>query len=277
MLGRILEHKRGEVAGLDEAGLRGAAEGAARPRAFLDQPTPLPSLSERERGIYVSSGLVGTVQQWPRLIAEVKRASPSRGVLAPDMDEVEIARLYADNGAAAISVLTDEKFFLGKLRTLRAIRDAGITLPLLRKDFILTRTQVYETRAAGADAMLLIAAALPDDGELAELHALALDLGLTPLVEVHTAAEVERVLVLPGLRLVGINNRDLGTFNVTLETTERLRPLIPPEVAVVAESGIFTRADMARLGAAGVQAVLVGEALVTAGDVEGKVRELALK
>ena len=266
MLERILEHKRGEIARLDEAGLRRAAEGRPNP------PTPFPG---REGGDLVPSGLEGTRQGWPRLIAEVKRASPSRGVLAPDMDAVEIARVYAANGAAAISVLTDEKFFQGKLGTLRAIRDAGITLPLLRKDFILTRAQVYETRAAGADAMLLIAAALPDDGELADLHALALELGLTPLVEVHTQAEVERVLKLPGLRLVGINNRDLGTFNVTLETTERLRPLIPPEVAVVAESGIVTRSDVARLGAAGVQAVLVGEALVTAGDVGAKVRELS--
>ncbi len=253
MLDRILAHKREEVAGLDEAALRRAAEASARPRDFLAPD--------------------GTA--WPRLIAEVKRASPSRGVLAPNMDEVEIARVYAANGAAAISVLTDEKFFLGKLETLHAIRAAGIALPLLRKDFILTRAQVYETRAAGADAMLLIAAALPDDGELAGLHALALGLGLTPLVEVHTQAEVERVLRLPGLRLVGINNRDLGTFTVTLETTERLRPLIPPGVAVVAESGIFTRSDVARLKAAGVQAVLVGEALVTAVDVDGKVRELA--
>lgn len=262
MLERILAHKREEAAGLDEAALRRAAEGRPNP------PAPFPS---REGG----DGRAGGRQQWPKLISEVKRASPSRGVLAPNMDEVEIARVYAANGAAAISVLTDEKFFLGKLGTLAALRAAGVALPLLRKDFILTRAQVYETRAAGADAVLLIAAALPDDGELSELHALALDLGLTPLVEVHTAAEAERVLTLTGLRLVGINNRDLGTFVVSLETTERLRPLIPPEVAVVAESGIFTAADVARLGRAGVDAVLVGEALVTAGDVALKVRELS--
>jgi indole-3-glycerol phosphate synthase len=192
------------------------------------------------------------------------------------LDVQEVAQIYAANGAAAISVLTDEKFFMGKLETLRALREAdGVGLPLLRKDFVLTRAQVYETRAAGADAVLLIAAALTDDGELADLHALALALGLTPLVEVHTAAEVERVLKLPGLRLVGINNRDLGTFNVSLETTERLRPLVPPGVAVVAESGIFTAVDVRRLGEVGVDAVLVGEALVTAGDIGGKVRELS--
>lgn len=257
MLPRILEHKRQEVAGLDELALRRAAE--ARPLP------PAPFLAPQ----------AADADGWPRLIAEVKRASPSRGLLAPNMDEVDIARVYASNGAAAISVLTDEKFFLGRLSTLAALRAAGVTLPLLRKDFVLTRAQVYETRAAGADAVLLIAAALLDDGELADLHALALALGLTPLVEVHTAAEVHRVLRLAGLRLVGINNRDLGTFVVSLDTTEQLRPLIPPEVAVVAESGIFTRADVARLGAAGVQAVLVGEALVTASDIGAKVRELS--
>jgi indole-3-glycerol phosphate synthase len=273
MLKQILEHKRGEVAGLDEAASRRAAEAAAQPKAFLGRPNlPAPI---REAGDVESGGRQALKPAWPRLIAEVKRASPSRGVLAPHLDEVEIAQVYAANGAAAISVLTDERFFLGKLETLKRLRAAGVALPLLRKDFILTRAQVYETRAAGADAVLLIAAALTDDGELAELHALALGLGLAPLVEVHTAAEVERALKLPGLRWVGINNRDLGTFAVSVETTERLRPLIPPEVAVVAESGIFTAADVARLARAGAQAVLVGEALVTAGDIALKVRELS--
>jgi indole-3-glycerol phosphate synthase len=272
MLGRILEHKRGEAAGLDEARLRRAAE--ERPT----HPAPFPHFASlrgpgpaREGHDEAAGG-----QGWPWLIAELKRASPSRGVFAPDADLEALARVYAANGAAAISVLTDEKFFMGKLETLTRLREApDVGLPLLRKDFILTRAQVYETRAAGADAVLLIAAALPDDGELGDLHALALDLGLTPLVEVHSRKEVERVLGLPGLRLVGINNRDLGTFAVSLETTERLRLLIPPEVSVVAESGIFTRADVARLGRAGAQAVLVGEALVTAEDVGAKVRELA--
>jgi indole-3-glycerol phosphate synthase len=191
----------------------------------------------------------------------------------------QLAELYAANGAAAISVLTDEKFFLGSLETLLNVRALNLQfsnspIPLLRKDFILTSAQLYETRAAGADAVLLIAAALRD-AELRDLHALALELGLTPLVEVHTAEEVARVLRVPHLQLVGINNRDLTTFQVTLDTTARLRPLIPENIPVVSESGIFTAADVQRLAALKVAAVLVGEALVTAEDVGAKVRELA--
>jgi indole-3-glycerol phosphate synthase len=196
-------------------------------------------------------------------------------MLAPHLDMHELARLYADNGAAALSVLTDEHFFLGRLETLKDLRRAPEHLPpLLRKEFILSPAQVYETRAAGADAVLLIAAALPGD-ELEALHTLALGLGLTPLVEVHTQAEVERVARLPGLQLVGINNRNLENFDVDLKTTVRLRPHVPPGVRVVSESGIFTSADVARLAAVGVDAVLVGEALVTASDIAAKVRELS--
>lgn len=254
MLTEILAHKRTEIARLDLASLRHAAADAPAPRPFLPplaQPGPV------------------------RLIAEIKRASPSKGLLAPHLDLHQIARLYADNGAAAISVLTDEKYFLGHLTYLRDLRASPHPLPpLLRKDFILSPVQVYETRAAGADAMLLIAAAL-DDAELFDLHALALDLGLTPLVEVHTRPELDRILPLPGLRLVGINNRDLGTFRVTLATTEALRPTIPPGLTVVSESGIFTAADVARLAALPIDAVLVGEALVTAPDIGAKVRELS--
>lgn len=257
MLAKILDHKRAEIADLDEAALRRAAEAAPAPRPFL------PPMARTHIA----------------LIAELKRASPSRGLLAPHLDLEEIARLYAANGAAAISVLTDTEFFLGKLETLTALRQAADPLPpLLRKDFILTAAQMYQTRAAGADAVLLIAAALPDDGALADLHALALGLGLTPLVEVHTEAELMRVLRLPDLKLVGINNRDLGTFTISLTTTERLCPLVPAGLPVVAESGLFTAADVARLAAAGVTAVLVGEALVTAGTtshIAGKVRELS--
>ena len=166
---------------------------------------------------------------------------------------------------------------LGRLDTLRALRlTHHISLPLLRKDFILSPAQIYETRAAGADAVLLIAAALPDDAELADLHALALDLGLTPLMEVHTLSELERILRLPRLKLVGVNNRDLTTFNVSLETTAQLRPHVPAGIGVVSESGIFTAEHIARLAALGVNAALVGEALVTAADIGAKVRELAL-
>ena len=254
MLPKILDHKRSEIGRLDAASLRHEAADAPWPRPFL------PPLAERGR---------------VRLIAEIKRASPSRGLLAPHLDIHQIARLYAGNGAAAISVLTDVKFFLGSLDDLRDLRASADPLPpLLRKDFILAPAQVYETRAAGADAMLLIAAAL-DDAALFDLHALALELGLTPLVEVHTRAELERVLPVPGLRLVGINNRDLGTFAISLDTTEALRPHIPAGLMVVSESGIFTAADVARLAALPVDAVLVGEALVTAPDIGAKVRELS--
>ncbi len=258
MLAEILAHKRLEIAALDAAALRRQAQDAPRPRPFL------PPLARPAGGASV------------RLIAELKRASPSRGLLRPRLDLNDLARLYAASGAAAISVLTDARFFLGSLDTLRAVRrDLPAGPPLLRKDFILAPAQLYETRAAGADAVLLIAAALTDDAELADLHALALELGLAPLVEVHSRPEVERVLRLPGLQLVGINNRDLATFDVRLETTARLRPHLPPGLRVVSESGIFTAADVARLAALAVDAVLVGEALVTASDIGEKVRELS--
>jgi indole-3-glycerol phosphate synthase len=148
-------------------------------------------------------------------------------------------------------------------------------LPLLRKDFIIHEIQLYESRANGADAILLIAAALTDNKHFADLHAIALELGLTPLVEVHDESETERALRLNDARLIGINNRNLATFDVSLETTERIRPLIPPEIAVVAESGIFNAMDVERLAQANVDAILVGEALVTAPDIAAKVRELS--
>ncbi len=256
-LTEILENKRLEIGGLDSREMRREAEAASAPRNF--------EAAVHRRG-----------SQPVRLVAELKRASPSRGALAPDLDLEAVAEKYAANGAAAISVLTDQKFFQGSLEMLRRLRfAAGCTVPLLRKDFILTPAQVYQSRANGADALLLIAAALLDDGELADLHALTLSLGLAPLVEVHNAAEVERALRLPGLRLVGINHRDLATFQVSLAVSGLLRPLIPTEVTVIAESGIFAAADVARVAAAGVDAVLVGEALVTAPDIAGKVRELS--
>jgi indole-3-glycerol phosphate synthase len=211
-----------------------------------------------------------------RLIAELKRASPSKGILAPHLDLFQVAEIYAQNGAAAISVLTDEKFFSGKLATLRQLRfEHKLKLPLLRKDFLIDEVQLYESRAHGADAVLLIAAALKDDRHFADLHALALELGLTPLVEVHNEEEVERALKLNDIRLIGINNRDLATFHVSLETTERLRSMIPSDIIVVAESGIFTASDVWRLAGARVNAILVGEALVTSQDIGAKVRELS--
>ena len=206
------------------------------------------------------------------LIAEVKHASPSRGVLIEPFEPVALARTYAAHGAAAISILTDGTFFQGSLDDLRAVRSA-VDLPLLRKDFTLDAYQLYEARAAGADAVLLIVAALPD-GLLADLHALAGELGLAALVEVHNAAELERALRLDP-RLVGINNRDLKTFTVSLETTATLAANVPADVTLVAESGIFSGADAARMGGMGARAVLVGEALVKAPDTAALVRELS--
>lgn len=258
ILAEIIAHKRTEIAALDLRALRRAAEAALAPRDF------------RAALIHRRSG------PGPRLIAELKRASPSKGILAPDVDLLEVAEIYAGNGAAAISVLTDNRFFMGKLETLRELRFGRKTdLPLLRKDFIIHGTQVYESRAHGADAILLIAAALPDDALFADLHAMALELGLTPLVEVHDESETERVLRLKDIGVVGINNRNLATFDVSLETTERLRPMIPPDVTVVAESGIFSAGDVGRLARANVDAVLVGEALMVSTDIGAKVRELA--
>src|SRR6185503_15996199 len=207
--------------------------------------------------------------------AELKRASPSKGILAPHLDLFQVADIYTQNGASAISVLTDEKFFMGSLETLRQLRFTNHPLPLLRKDFIIDEVQLYESRANGADAILLIAAALTDYKHFADLHACALSLGLTALVEVHDEAETERALKLKDVKLIGINNRNLATFDVSLETTEKLRPLIPSEIAVVAESGIFTASDVERLAKVHVDAILVGEALVTSDDIGAKVRELS--
>lgn len=264
ILAEILEHKRTQIAALDAKSLRRAAESSPLPRDFLAAISP----TLKEEG----SGVGGN----PRLIAELKRASPSKGILAPHLDLFQVADIYARNGASAISVLTDEKFFLGKLETLRELRFTRRSeLPLLRKDFIIDEVQLFESRANGADAVLLIAAALPDDQHFADLHALALELGLTPLVEVHDEVETERALKLRNIRLIGINNRNLATFDVSLETTERLRSMLPDDVAVVAESGIFTSQDVQRLAQIDIDAILVGEALITSEDIAAKVRELS--
>ena len=207
----------------------------------------------------------------PALIAEVKHRSPSRGILAPDFDPISLARTYAQNGAAAISVLTDERYFGGQLSYLRRISDLGLGIPLLRKDFIFDPYQVYEARAAGADAILLIAAAL-DSEQMQSLHRLALELGMTPLIEVHNLAELQLALNCEP-RLIGINNRNLHDFSVSLDTTLQLLPSIPHEVTVVSESGIRSQLDLELLAAAGVDAVLIGEALVTSSDAAYAVRE----
>jgi indole-3-glycerol phosphate synthase len=277
ILAEILTHKRTEMEALDARSLRRAAEAAPAPRDFLASVSPfsiaLSGATSVPRGTQSKRGEASGVS----LIAELKRASPSKGILAPHLDLFEVADIYTQNGASAISVLTDEKFFLGSLETLRKLRFSRKSeLPLLRKDFIIDEVQLYESRANGADAALLIAAALTDDQRLADLHALALELGLTPLVEVHNEAETERALKLKDVRLIGINNRNLDTFEVSLKTTERIRPMIPANITVVAESGIFTAQDVQRLAQANVDAILVGEALVTSEDIGAKVRELSV-
>jgi indole-3-glycerol phosphate synthase len=213
------------------------------------------------------------------LIAEVKKASPSKGVICENFDPVRIAKEYEAAGASCLSVLTDEKFFQGSLDYLRQIR-AAVQLPLLRKDFIIDERQILEAIEWGADAILLIVAIL-DDARLKKFHDLASEAGLAVLVEVHDEAELDRALAI-GAQLIGVNNRDLKTFTVDLATTERLaaklfqppapRPQTPK--LLVAESGIFTRADVERLKRCGSGAILVGESLMRGGDIPARVRAL---
>lgn len=207
------------------------------------------------------------------LIAEVKQASPSRGVLCPNFNPAELAITYAQGGASAISVLTEVNYFQGSIDHLAAIREV-VKLPLLRKDFIFDPYQVYETRAYGADALLLIVNILSQE-QLKELLATSHRLGLKCLVEVHHETEVARAL-LSGAEIIGINNRDLDTFAVDINTTGRLSPLIPRQKIVVAESGVKSRRDIEKLMGWRVNAVLIGEALVSANNILSKMKELML-
>ncbi|QSR83825.1 indole-3-glycerol phosphate synthase TrpC [Methylacidimicrobium sp. B4] len=205
------------------------------------------------------------------LIAEVKRASPSAGPIAPDCDPIQQALCYADAGAEAISVLTDAPFFSGSLEDLRQVR-AAVDLPLLRKDFILSPVQLYQSVLMGADAVLLIVAALSPP-ELRDLHALALDLALEPLVEVHDPAELDRALSIDA-KLIGINNRNLHTFSIDLAATERLVGSIPEDRVAVSESGIVSGNQAGHFRSLGVDAILVGEALMRSANPKAKVAEL---
>jgi len=206
-----------------------------------------------------------------RLIAEVKKASPSKGVIREDFDPATIARSYESSGASCISVLTEQKFFQGRLEYLDTLRKS-VALPLLRKDFIIDPYQIIEARAAGADAVLLIAACL-ERQQLEDLIGVARQLMLDVLVESHTYRELDKAL-LAGAVLVGINNRDLGTFTVDLQTTIDLMKDIPDDRTVVSESGIRTREDVVKLQRSGVDAILVGESLVREKDIEKKIKEL---
>ena len=248
----------------------------AREVAERAQHTPLRVLGERAQEQTPPRGFAAALRSRiaagePAVIAELKKASPSKGVLREEFDPNGIAHDYAAGGAAALSVLTDEKFFQGADRHLVEARSAS-GLPVLRKDFVIDAWQVYEARALGADCILLIVAAL-GDAQLNELAALATHLGMDVLVEVHDAAELERAAHLEPL-LLGINNRDLRTFDTTLDTTLGLLDRIPAGRTVITESGIHTRADVARMRAAGVHGFLVGEAFMRAERPGAKLREL---
>jgi indole-3-glycerol phosphate synthase len=210
-----------------------------------------------------------------KLIAEVKRASPSRGIIVPDFDPVSIARTYATNRVAAISILTETKFFQGSPLYLQAINRAlgEDRPPLIRKDFIYDPYQVYEARAFGADAFLLIAAILSPQS-LENLEKIGRQLNMASLVEVHNEREVDMALA-SGAEIIGVNNRDLRNFEVDLNTTLRLARHIPPDKILVSESGIKTRQDVARLRGCGVSAILVGESLLASGDIAAKIKELS--
>ncbi len=253
ILQAIVETKRTEIAALKPAAaeLRERAEAAPAARDFAGALAGGDSVS---------------------VIAEVKRRSPGAGAIRPDLDPADLASGYERSGAAAVSVLTDGPWFGGSLHDLAAVRDA-VPLPALRKDFTLEAIQVDEARAAGADAVLLIVRIL-DDAPLRDLRERAEGLGMAALVEVHDATELERALR-SGARVIGINNRDLRTFRTDLAVTEGLLERLPDEVVVVSESGIRTGDDVARLGKAGVDAVLVGESILKAPDPGAKVRELA--
>jgi indole-3-glycerol phosphate synthase len=228
-------------------------------KAIMERPMP-PDLAAALKGDSLS------------LIAEVKRASPSRGVIRADLDPVKLASTYAQGGAAAISVLTESRYFGGNQEDLEAIRRQLPNIPLLRKDFILNPYQIFESCAWGADAVLLIVAIL-DDAELEELLMLSHALGMQCLVEVHNEEELKRARA-HNIRIIGINNRDLDTMAVDLNVTRQLRPLIPPSCLAVSESGIKGRDDIQKLREWGINAVLIGEALVTASNVAAKIKEL---
>lgn len=247
---------------------------AARRADLVEAQRTVPLAALRARPLWAAPrrGFAAALRgRRPAVIAEVKKASPSKGVIRADFDPVAIARSYAAGGAAAISVLTEERYFQGSPAYLEAIR-AAVDLPLLRKDFIVDPYQVAEARAWGADAVLLIVAAL-DDAALRELQAAALELGLDVLVEAHDADEVARAAAI-GATLIGINNRNLRTFVTTLETAERLHGGIPADALAVAESGIETPADVARLRAAGYDVFLIGESLMRQPDPGAALRAL---
>jgi len=263
ILDKIVQTKREEIAQRSSVTpieqLKAAAAAQPRPRNFFTAVTRPPTKALN-------------------LIAEVKKASPSAGIIRADFDPVAIARAYAAAGADALSVLTDEKYFQGHLDYINAVR-AAVSVPVLRKDFIIDEYQVYESRAAGADAILLIAECL-EIGRLIDLQILATELNMTCLIEVHDMENLirvrDQVIGFPhrSYSLIGINNRDLRTFKTDLGTTLRLAELVENRNVLVSESGIHTREDVRRLASAGVRAILVGESLMRSDDIGAKIQEL---
>ena len=254
ILDEIVAHKRREIAAAQVA-----CPAAVLERHVADTPPA--------RNFFAALAGPGPI----RLIAEVKKASPSRGVIRQDFDPQAIARIYEAHGASCVSVLTDEQFFQGTLDDLREVKQS-VAVPVLRKDFILEQYQLLEARAAGADAVLLIAECL-DDCHLRSLHNEAVQLGMSPLVELYEPKNLPRVFD-AGATLIGINNRDLRTFETDLDHTLRMREQVPDECVLVAESGIRNRADVERLEAAGVDAILVGETLMASPDIGAAVNAL---
>ena len=252
-LAKIVAHKLEESLKLFESGMT-----ATFKAAIATRPQPL----SLKRALDAAPGTA--------IIAEIKRASPSKGDLAIGWDPVDLAIMYQENGAAAVSVLTERHYFKGDPDFIREMRPE-IDIPILRKDFILEPIQVYESAAMGADALLLIVNLL-NLGQLTALLLLTRSLGLEALVEVHTAEEMERALA-AGARLIGINHRDLNTFEMHMDRALELAPMAPPEVTLVAASGLHIRADLERLEAAGIRAFLIGETLVTSLDPGAKLRE----
>jgi indole-3-glycerol phosphate synthase len=274
ILDEILEQKRREVRDKKNArylaDLKGRIRDVSAPIGFYR------SLAGHPVSPSVGPGLPLLIPkgETPRLIAEVKKASPSRGVLREEFDPLAIARIYRDHGASALSVLTDQMYFQGSLDHLKAIREE-VALPALNKEFMVDEIQFYEARAYLADAVLLIVAALERSQLLDFYHLARQELGLDVLIEVHHEREVDLVLErLPEARIIGINNRDLTTFVTSLEVTFRLVKRIPTDKLIVSESGIASGDDVKRLAEAGVRAILVGESLMTAKDIGAKIKDL---
>lgn len=258
ILNKIVEYKYDEVA---------AAKSAAPLSELQNRISDLEDVPRGfERHLHEA-----VASDWIAIIAEVKKGSPSKGIIREDFDPLEIAEVYQNNGATCLSVLTDEHFFLGHLRYLALIREA-VSLPLLRKDFICDPYQIYEARAAGADAVLLIAALL-DLNQLRDFHAIAQEIHLDVLLEVHDEAEMEKALQ-TDCTLIGVNNRNLRTFVTDLDTTGRLARMMPKGRLLVSESGINNRADLVRLQNDGAGAFLIGEALMRETDIGAKLQSL---